>query len=195
MKDLTEICPVCRQPVHLCACCPECWHICSLDHGKYFCPVCPPERNSPGSDAYFMRLAMEEAEKACHEGEVPVGAVIVKENVVVSSARNTKEASLDPTGHAEISAIRGAAAKLGSWRLNDCILYVTKEPCVMCTGAMVNARLGKLVYGCRDERFGAVQSRFQLASDPILNHEVIVVSGILEKECAEILKHFFSLRR
>ncbi|RJQ17528.1 MAG: tRNA adenosine(34) deaminase TadA [Nitrospiraceae bacterium] len=149
---------------------------------------------SPGKikmDEYFMRLALKEAEKALAENEVPVGAVLVINNEVVASTHNKKESTNDPTAHAELSAIREAAAKTGNWRLTEATLYVTKEPCVMCAGAMVNARLGRLVYGCRDERFGAVTSRYQLAYDHSLNHRVNVKSGILEKECADILKRFF----
>lgn len=195
MNDINELCPVCGQPSRDCSCCPECGHICSLDYGEPFCPVCLPERHDSGCHEYFMRLAMNEAEKAYNAGEVPVGAVMVKASTVLSSAGNTRGTNQDPTAHAEINALREAAARLGTWRLHDCTLYVTKEPCVMCAGALVNARLGKLVFGCRDERFGAVQSRFQLACDPILNHEVVVVSGIREKECADILKKFFDRRR
>lgn len=142
-------------------------------------------------DEYFMRLALKEAEDAFTESEIPVGAILVKGNDVIASAHNKKEASHDPTAHAELIVIREAAIKTGNWRLSESTLYVTKEPCVMCTGAMVNARLGSLVYGCSDERYGAVRSRFQLAYDPSLNHRIAVVSGVLETECADILRRFF----
>ena len=143
------------------------------------------------NNEYFMRLALNEAEAAFAEGEVPVGAVLVTENRVIVSAHNKKEASADPTAHAELTVIREGAIKRGNWRLTDATLYVTKEPCIMCAGAMVNARLGKLVYGCRDEKYGAVTSRHQIVYDPLLNHRVRVTSGVMENECAGILKRFF----
>jgi len=142
-------------------------------------------------DEYFMRLALKEAESAFEVGEIPVGAIIVIKDRVIASAHNLKEALNDPTAHAELTVIREGAVLLGNWRLRDATLYVTKEPCVMCAGAMVNARLGRLVYGCRDERYGAIASRHQLAHDPGLNHRIKVVSGVLENECADIIKRFF----
>lgn len=138
-----------------------------------------------------MQLAIKEAEKAFAENEVPVGAVLIRGDEIIASARNKRESLNDPTAHAELIAIREGAIKSGNWRLTDATLYVTKEPCVMCAGAMVNARLGRLVYGCRDEKYGAVTSRHQLVYDPSLNHRVKVVAGILEEECADILKRFF----
>ncbi|MBI5050421.1 MAG: tRNA adenosine(34) deaminase TadA [Nitrospirae bacterium] len=143
------------------------------------------------SDEYFMRLALKEAETAFIEGEVPVGAVLVREDTVIAAVHNVKEALNDPTAHAELIALRQGALAAGSWRLNDATLYVTKEPCIMCAGAMVNARLGKLVYGCKDGRYGAVASRYQIASDPVLNHQVKIISGVLEYECADVLRRFF----
>ncbi len=147
------------------------------------------------NDEYFMSLAIKEAEAAFDEGEVPVGAVLVRGNEVIASTHNRKEEHNDPTAHAELNIIREGALKTRDWRLTEMTLYVTKEPCVMCAGAMLQARLGRLVYGCRDERFGAVTSRLQLVNDPGLNHEVKVIAGVLEDKCAEILKRFFSLRR
>lgn len=147
------------------------------------------------NDEYFMSLALKEAEAAFDEGEVPVGAVLVKDNKVIAATHNRKEEHNDPTAHAELNIIREGALKTGEWRLTDATLYVTKEPCVMCAGAMINARLGRLVYGCRDERFGAVTSRFQLVNDPGLNHEVRVLAGVLEDKCAEILRKFFKKKR
>jgi len=138
-----------------------------------------------------MRLALKEAEAAFSVNEVPVGAILVIENRVIASAYNKKEIFNDPTAHAELSVIRESATKTGNWRLTDATLYATKEPCVMCAGAMVNARLGRLVYGCKDERFGAITSRYQIAHDTALNHRIKVVSGVLENECADILKRFF----
>ncbi len=146
-------------------------------------------------DIYFMKLALEEAGIAFSEGEVPVGAILVSEGNIISKAHNTREASKDPTAHAEILAIRKGVEKSDSWRLSGATLYVTKEPCVMCAGAMVNARIGRLVYGCRDEKGGAVDSLYRLLSDKRLNHQVEIVSGVLEEECAEILKKFFQERR
>ena len=142
-----------------------------------------------------MKLALEEAEAAFHAGEVPVGAVLVKDGKLIAKAHNLRETSSDPTGHAEILVLRAGTAGTTKWRLTDATLYVTKEPCIMCAGAMVNARLGRLVYGCRDEKGGGVDSLYNLLADKRLNHQVEVASGILEKECAEILKKFFQERR
>ena len=142
-----------------------------------------------------MRLALREAQAAFSEGEVPVGAVLVVDAQVIASTHNNRETSFDPTGHAEIMAIREGAQKLGRWRLSDATLYVTKEPCPMCAGAMVNARLGRLVYGCGDVKGGAVANLYHLLSDNRLNHQVEVVSGVLEDECAQLLKSFFTERR
>ncbi len=147
------------------------------------------------SDEHFMRLAIQEAKTAFAKGEVPVGAVLVAADNVIAKAHNSKESTADPTAHAELLVIREGAVKGGEWRMTDATLYVTKEPCVMCAGAMINARLGKLVYGCSDERFGGVNSRYQLLHDPGLNHQIRVIPGVLEHECAEILKEFFRLRR
>ena len=147
------------------------------------------------TDIYFMKMAVEEAALAFREGEVPVGAVLVRDGSVVARSHNCRESSHDPTGHAEILVIRSGAGGDDRWRLTDATLYVTKEPCMMCAGAMVNSRLGRLVYGCRDEKGGAVHSLYNLLSDQRLNHQVDVVSGVLETECAEILKRFFRGRR
>jgi tRNA(adenine34) deaminase len=147
------------------------------------------------NDIYFMRLALEEAKVAFQEGEVPVGAVIVKNSKVIARAHNSRESSKDPTGHAEILVLRSGTHENDSWRLADATLYVTKEPCIMCAGAILNARLGRLVYGCKDEKGGAVDSLYNLLSDKRLNHQVEVISGVLEDECAEILQRFFKSRR
>ncbi len=144
---------------------------------------------------YFMRLALKEAKAAFTAGEVPVGAILVKKNRIIASAHNTKEITIDPTAHAELIVLREGALKTGDWRLTDTTLYVTKEPCVMCAGAMINSRLGKLVYGCKDSRYGAVSSKYQITSDPILNHQVEVVAGVLETDCSDILKIFFEKLR
>lgn len=142
-----------------------------------------------------MRIAIEEALLAFNEGEVPVGAVLVMDNKVIAKAHNCRETTNDPTSHAEILALRSGAGGSNRWRLTHAALYVTKEPCVMCAGAMVNARLGRLVYGCKDEKGGAVDSLYKLLSDKRLNHQVETLSGVLEEECVEILKNFFKSRR
>lgn len=142
-----------------------------------------------------MRLALDEAEQAFREGEVPVGAVLVFDGEVIASAHNTRESGLDPTAHAEVLVMRQAAQKIKNWRLTGATLYVTKEPCIMCSGTMINARLSRLVFGCGDTKGGAVASLYQLLSDKRLNHQVEVVSGVLEGECVELLKRFFKERR
>lgn len=153
------------------------------------------KRNQMANDDLFMYQALEQASIAFQEGEVPVGAVLVIGDQVITSAFNKKVSTNDPTAHAELTVIREGAVQTGDWRLSNATLYVTKEPCVMCAGAMINARVGKLVYGCSDERFGAVSSQFQILFDPALNHQVKVVPGVLERECADILKRFFKARR
>jgi len=146
-------------------------------------------------DFYFMRLALKEAGLAFSGGEVPVGAVLVADGDMIARAHNLREKLNDPSAHAEVNALREGARLIGSWRLNNAALYVTKEPCIMCAGAMVNARLGRLVYGCRDAKRGAVDSLYHVLADERLNHQVQVTSGILETECAEFLKTFFRQRR
>lgn len=143
----------------------------------------------------YMRAAFEEARVASQKGEVPVGAVLVIDDEIIARAHNLKESTNDPTAHAEVLALREGAKKLGRWRLTDAVLYVTKEPCPMCAGAMVNARLGKLVYSCKDPKGGAAESLFQLLSDPRLNHRVQLFSGLLEEEGRELLKSFFGSKR
>ncbi len=193
MNNDVKIYEVCEKPIKECICCPECSHICSLEHGEYYCPVCFPKKNN--MDEYYMHIALKEAKAALTKGEVPVGAVLVSGNRVIATAHNKKEVNSDPTAHAELTVIREGAIETGNWRLKDAILYVTKEPCVMCAGAMVNARLGKLVYGCNDNRYGAVKSQYHIASDPVLNHQVEIVSGVLENDCADLLRKFFKMRR
>ncbi len=146
-------------------------------------------------DIFFMLLALEEAKIAFKQGEVPVGSVLVKGNLIIGKSHNLKESSNDPTGHAEIIALREGANKIGNWRLSEATLYVTKEPCIMCAGAMINARLGRLVYGCKDEKGGAVDSLYNILSDNRLNHRVEVISGVLKEECIELLKKFFQSKR
>lgn len=147
------------------------------------------------NDKEFMSLAFKEALAAYRECEVPVGAVIVHDGLVVARARNQCEAFKDPTAHAELQVIRQAASYGTSWRLEGAEVYVTKEPCIMCAGAMVNARISRLVYGCNDSKGGAVTSLYQVLSDSRLNHQVHVVSGVMEKECAWILTRFFRMLR
>lgn len=138
---------------------------------------------------------MAEARIASEENEVPVGAVIVQHDRIVASAHNQTEQLNDPTAHAEMIAITQAAEMLGSWRLNDCTLYVTLEPCPMCAGAILQARIPRLVYGATDPKAGAVQSLFQLLNDERLNHQVDVVYGVYGAECGEMLSAFFRQRR
>ena len=146
-------------------------------------------------DISFMRLALEEAGLAFLKGEVPVGAVLVRGGEVIARSHNLRETTNDPTAHAEVLAMREGAKKLGAWRLTGLTLYVTKEPCPMCAGTMVNARLSKLVFGCSDSKGGAVISLYRLLEDNRLNHRVEVVSGVLEGECAGMLSEFFKNKR
>jgi tRNA(adenine34) deaminase len=143
------------------------------------------------ADAAYMALALEEARRAAAEGEVPIGAVMVCDGAVVARGRNARESAADPTAHAEMIAIREAAEKLGRWRLSDCTLYVTLEPCPMCAGALVNARIERLVYGAADPKAGAVGTLYDLSADTRLNHRYEVTAGVLEAECGQILKNFF----
>ncbi len=143
----------------------------------------------------FMRQALRQAERALAEQEVPVGAVVVKEERVVARAHNRPLRLADPTAHAEILALRRAARKLGNYRLTGCTLYVTIEPCAMCAGAIVQARLQRVVYGARDPKAGAGGSALSVLNHPKLNHRVEVLGGVLAEECASILSDFFRRRR
>jgi tRNA(adenine34) deaminase len=147
------------------------------------------------ADEVYMRRGLAAAEQAALLGEVPVGAVIVVRGEVIAVAHNRRENDNDPTGHAEILALRMAAARLASWRLVDADLYVTMEPCPMCAGAIVNARVRRLVYGCDDPKAGAVRTLFQLLDDPRLNHRVEVMAGVLAAQSSALLKSFFSRLR
>ena len=138
-----------------------------------------------------MQAALAEADIAESLGEVPIGAVVVFDGQIVGRGHNLRETSQDPTTHAEVIAIRQAAKQLKSWRLLDCTLYVTLEPCVMCMGAIILARIPQLVFGCRDPKAGAVGSIYNLAEDERLNHQVEVCEGILQQECSTQLSHFF----
>jgi tRNA(adenine34) deaminase len=143
----------------------------------------------------FMRRALGAAEEAAGRGEVPVGAVVVVGDEIVAIAHNEREKGSDPTAHAEIVALRRAAAALGSWRLTGADLFVTMEPCPMCAGALVNARLRRLYFGCDDPKAGAVRTLYKLLDDPRLNHRVEVVPGVLAAEGAALLRSFFSRLR
>jgi tRNA(adenine34) deaminase len=146
-------------------------------------------------DLHFMRLALKEASRAGRIGEIPVGALLVRDGEVLSSAYNLREMLKDPSAHAEVLALRAAAEKSDSWRLTGTTLYVTKEPCIMCAGAIINARISRLVYGCRDAKAGGVDSLYNILNDKRLNHQVEVVPGVLDEECAALLKDFFRERR
>ena len=147
------------------------------------------------SDEDFLREALELAKDAERGGEVPVGAVVVFDGRVIGRGRNSPIARNDPTAHAEILALREAAAATGNYRLEGATMYATLEPCVMCAGALVAARVSRLVFGTRDLRFGGVRSKFQLADADVLNHRVEIVEGVLGAECAELLQRFFTSRR
>ncbi len=144
---------------------------------------------------FYMREAIAEARLAEIAGEVPVGAVLVIDGHIIARARNTPIASNDPTAHAEINLLRAAAKNLQNYRLDDATVYVTLEPCVMCAGALVHARIRTLVYGARDLRFGGVRSKFQLADSDILNHRIQIVEGVLAAEATALIQGFFRLRR
>ncbi len=147
------------------------------------------------TDDEAMALALAEAEAAVAHGDVPVGAVAIVGDRVVASRHNERELAGDPTAHAEILALRDAAAALGSWRLGDVTLYVTLEPCPMCAGALVAGRLRRLVFGAADPKAGAAGSLYNLCADPRLNHEVEVTGGVLAEPSAELLAGFFASRR
>ena len=143
----------------------------------------------------WMRLALDEAGHAAAAGEVPVGAVVVRDGVLLGSGFNCPISSRDPTAHAEIVALRTAAERSGNYRLSGAVLYVTVEPCTMCAGALVHARIGTLVYGALEPRSGAVVSTASVLDNPSLNHRVEVVGGVLAEECSQVLRAFFAARR
>jgi len=144
---------------------------------------------------FYMSMALAQAEEALVVDEVPVGAIIVRDGVVLAAAHNGREQLRDPTAHAEMIAITKAAAAIGSWRLGQCTLYVTLEPCPMCAGAMLQARLSKVVYGADDPKAGAVKSIFQLLNDPRLNHQIDVEAGVMAEQCGRVLTDFFRQKR
>jgi tRNA(adenine34) deaminase len=146
-------------------------------------------------DEYFMRLALREAERAWEHDDVPIGAVVERAGEVISVGRNERELRQDPTAHAEILALREAARVVGSWRVLDATLYVTLEPCAMCAGAIVLARVPRVVYGASDPKAGAAGSVLDVLSEPRLNHRPEVVGGLLGEECRDLLRAFFASRR
>jgi tRNA(adenine34) deaminase len=143
-------------------------------------------------DSEAMAVALEEARAAIDHGDVPIGAVVVRDGVVVARRHNARELLQDPTAHAEVLAMRDAANQLGTWRLDECTLYVTLEPCVMCAGALINARVGRLVYGAADLKAGATASLYNVCADPRLNHNLPVTHGVLAEQCAALLTGFFA---
>jgi tRNA(adenine34) deaminase len=147
------------------------------------------------SDRDFMELALEEARKAPGHDDVPIGAVAVAGGEILARAHNERELRSDPTAHAEILALQKASRRLGRWRLNDVTLYVSLEPCPMCAGALVAARIHRLVYGAADDRAGAALSLYNLVQDPRLNHECQVTAGVMGEECGELLRAFFQDKR
>jgi tRNA(adenine34) deaminase len=147
------------------------------------------------TDYDFMKIALEEAESGYRHGEVPVGAVLVREGNILARAHNSPIAKNDPSAHAEILVLRQAAEKIGNYRLNGTELYVTLEPCVMCAGAIVHARVERVIFGARDPKYGAVVSLYNILDDKRLNHEVDVTEGILKEECGEIISRFFREKR
>ena len=148
-----------------------------------------------GRDEHFMRLALREAERALEHDDVPIGAVVVHDGEVLAAAGNERELRGDPTAHAELLALREAAAKLGGWRVPDSVLYVTLEPCVMCSGAIVLARVPRVVYGATDPKAGAAGSVLDVLGEPRLNHRPRVESGLLAEESSALLESFFRARR
>ena len=146
-------------------------------------------------DEYFMRLALREAERALEHDDVPIGAVLVHEGEVLAAAPNERELRGDPTAHAEMLVLRAGSEKLGGWRLLDTVLYVTLEPCAMCAGAIVLARVPRVVYGTTDPKAGAAGSVLDVLAEPRLNHRPVVEGGVLAAECAALLTAFFAARR
>lgn len=143
----------------------------------------------------WMRLAIEQAEAALLHDDVPVGAIVVHGGEVIAARHNERELTGDPVAHAEVLALRDAAAAIGSWRLHECTMYVTLEPCTMCAGAMVNARLDHVVYGATDPKAGAAESHFHVLDGAILNHRVEATAGVEAQQCGDLLRAFFRARR
>jgi tRNA(adenine34) deaminase len=154
-----------------------------------------PHSVAGSQDICLMQMALDQARAAVLHGDVPVGAVVVRDSRVIAARHNERELTGDPTAHAEILALRDAAEVVGHWRLEECTLVVTLEPCAMCAGAMVNARLGTLVYGTADPKAGAAGSCFDLVDHPLLNHRIPRRTGVLADDCAALLVEFFAQRR
>ncbi len=151
--------------------------------------------DTPGHDERQMQAALREAVAASDSGDVPVGAVVVRDGRIIGRGHNQRERLNDPTAHAEMIVLTAAAASVGSWRLEGCTLYVTLEPCAMCAGAIVLARLERLVFGATDPKAGACVSLYTIPTDERLNHRVSVTGGVLENECAAVLRDFFARQR
>lgn len=147
------------------------------------------------NDEQYMQIALDEARIAAEEGEVPIGAVVVHDGEVIARAHNRRETDADPSAHAEFRAMLEAARALGRWRLTGCTVYVTVEPCLMCAGLMVNARIDRCVYGAADPKGGAVGTLFDVSDDPRLNHSFRVTPGVCADECAQVMRDFFKARR
>ncbi|MES3036609.1 MAG: tRNA adenosine(34) deaminase TadA [Bdellovibrionota bacterium] len=145
--------------------------------------------------AYYMKKALRLAHLAARLGEVPVGALLVKDGKILSVGLNLKEKNRNSLDHAELIALKRASDRLGAWRLEGCTLYVTLEPCPMCAGALVQSRIGQLIYGATDPKAGAVMSLYQITADPRLNHRIEAIGGIMDVECGQVLKDFFKHRR
>jgi tRNA(adenine34) deaminase len=154
------------------------------------------KQENSAADVAYMRLALDEARAAAAAGEIPVGAVVVASDIALARAHNVREARQSALAHAEILAIEDASARLKSWRLEECTMYVTLEPCIMCVGAILQARIARLVFGCLDPKAGAVESLYRLCEDARLNHRLPVAGGVLAEECSSVLSDFFAdLRR
>ena len=154
-----------------------------------------PSENPLQPHDHWMHSALSQARVAFDEGEVPVGAVVVHRDHLIAEAYNQRESLKDPTAHAEMIAITQAAEALGSWRLTECTLYVTLEPCPMCAGAIVQARIPRVIYGASDPKAGACRTLFQITNDPRLNHRSTVIGGVLQEPCTAILQEFFERQR
>lgn len=147
------------------------------------------------TDQEYMQIALDEAAKAFDEREIPIGAVLVADDKIIAKAHNFREQGHDATAHAELIVIQEGCRKLNRWRLSDCTLYVTIEPCPMCAGAIVNSRIKRVVYGSYDIKGGAVESLFNVLSHPKLNHQPEILAGVCQHECSQIMKDFFKMRR
>ncbi|MBR2860930.1 MAG: tRNA adenosine(34) deaminase TadA [Clostridia bacterium] len=146
-------------------------------------------------DYYFMKKALEQANRAYKAGEVPVGAVVVKDGKIIARGFNERETKQDPTAHAELLAMKRASKKLSSWRLTGCTLFVTLEPCPMCSGVIINSRIDRVVFGAYDQKAGCCTTLYHLCNDERFNHRAQVLGGVMEEECAEILSSFFKEKR